>query len=89
MRKRSGAQWLLPIVVIAWLAIRELRKPADERTWHGEIAGMVPYDLRPPSIERVRQSWWSPESERLLTPQVFGVGWAINVGRLARLVGLA
>jgi hypothetical protein len=80
---------LLPIVVIAWLAIRELRKPADERTWHGEIAGLVPYDLRPPSLERVRQSWWNPESERLLTPQVFGVGWAINVGRLARLVGLA
>jgi hypothetical protein len=89
MRKRSGAQWLLPIAVIGWLVVRELRKPADERTWHGEIAGLVPYDLRPPSVERFRSSWWDPESERLLTSQVFGVGWAINLGRVARLVGLA
>jgi hypothetical protein len=88
MEIRLRARWLVPLVIFAGLAIYELRKPADQRTWHGEIAGVVPYDLRPPSIERVRRSLWDPESERLLTPQVFGVGWAINLGRLARLVGL-
>jgi hypothetical protein len=89
MRKRSGAQLLVPVVVIGWLIVRELRKPANERTWHGEIAGVVPYDLRPPSVDRFRHSWWNPDSDRLLTSQVFGVGWAINLGRLARIVGLA
>ena len=82
-------RWLVPFALIGWLVIRELQKPADQRTWHGELGGVVPYDLRPPSVARFRHSWWDPESEQLLTPQVFGVGWAINLGRLARLAGLA
>lgn len=89
MKTGTVARWLVPLLVIGGLVIRVLQKPADQRTWHGEIAGVVPYDLRPPSRERVRRSWWDPESDRLLTPQVFGLGWAINLGRLARLVGLA
>lgn len=89
MSKGSALRWLVPFAVVGWLVVRELQKPADQRTWHGEIGGVVPYDLRPPSVERFRRSWWNPESERLLTPQVIGVGWAINLGRLARLAGLA
>ena len=67
----------------------ELRKPRGERAWHGKVARVVPYDLRPPTPQRIRDRWWNPEDERLFTGQVFGVGWSVNVGRLARIVGLA
>jgi hypothetical protein len=64
---------------------QELRKPAGEREWVGKLGGVVPYDLRPPTLERVIAEWWSPEDPRILMPHSFGVGWGINVGRLVRL----
>jgi hypothetical protein len=71
--------------LLAAAAATELRKPAGERTWHGRLGGFVPYDLRPPTLERLRAAWWNPDEPRILTDRVFGVGWAINLGRLARL----
>jgi uncharacterized membrane protein len=65
--------------------IQELTKPADERTWHGQIL-YVPYDFRVPTLDRIRQRWWNPDDPRLLTPKVFGLGWAVNVGRLVELI---
>lgn len=67
----------------------ELAKPPAERTWTGRISGLVPYDLRPPTLQRFRDSWWDPDGSSIITRQAFGVGWTVNVGRLARLVGLA
>jgi Family of unknown function (DUF5808) len=64
---------------------QELRKPAGEREWVGKLGGVIPYDLRPPTLERVIAEWWSPEDPRILMPHSFGVGWGINVGRLVRL----
>jgi hypothetical protein len=89
MKHVTNGRWLAPLLVIGGLVVWELRKPADQRTWHGEVAGVVPYDLRPPTLDRFRRSWWDPESARLLPPQVFGLGWSINLGRVARLIGLA
>jgi hypothetical protein len=71
--------------VVAAVA-RELRRPPEEREWHGRLAGLVPYDLRPPTVARVRDRWWNPEDDRLFTEQVFGVGWSLNLARLARLL---
>jgi hypothetical protein len=71
--------------LLAAAVTSELRKPAGESTWHGRLAGFVPYDLRPPTLERLRAAWWNPEEPRIFTDRVFGVGWAINLGRLARL----
>ena len=65
--------------------VQELAKPADERTWHGRIA-YVPYDFRIPTVDRLLQSWWNPDDPRLLTPRTFGLGWAVNVGRLVSLI---
>lgn len=64
---------------------QELRKPASDRTWTGELGGIVPYDLRRPTPARLRAKFWSPDEPRILTPHVWGVGWALNVGRLAEL----
>jgi hypothetical protein len=71
-------------LVVAAVA-QELRKPESERTWHGRIGGLVPYDFRPPTLERFRQAWWNPDDPRIFTDRAFGVGWAVNLGRVARL----
>ena len=55
---------------------------------HGELFGFVPYDFRMPSVDRARAHIWNPESPRILTPTTFGVGWTVNLGRLARLAHL-
>jgi hypothetical protein len=61
--------------------VQELKRPTDERTWHGSIIG-VPYDFRPPTVERVKERVWNPEDKRIFTPHVFGVGWTLNLYRL-------
>ena len=67
-----------------WLAFfaaiyQELKKPPAERTWHGKVAGVVPYDFRLPDLQRVRNAYWNPESDVLFTEQVVGVGWSVNL----------
>lgn len=74
---------------LTWLALfgalyQELRKPAEQRTWHGRLFGAVPYDFRIPSWEQVRTAYWNPSSERVFTDRVFGVGWAVNIPVAAR-----
>jgi hypothetical protein len=67
-----------------WLAFfgaiyQELKKPAAERTWHGKVAGIVPYDFRVPDLQRVREAYWNPDSDVLFTEKVIGVGWSVNL----------
>lgn len=77
---------LVAFVLVVGALAKELRTPVDQRTWHGELLGFVPYDLRPPTLARLRAAWWNPTDERLFTPRAFGVGWAVNFGRLRRMV---
>ena len=55
---------------------------------HGELFGFVPYDFRMPTVERARAQTWSPGSSRVLAATSFGVGWSLNLGRVARLARL-
>jgi hypothetical protein len=64
----------------------ELSKPEAERTWHGRVLGVVPYDFRPPTWERIRTAYWNPESDLLFSERVFGVGWAVNLYRAKTLL---
>ena len=73
--------------LVAAAVTEELRKPPRRRHWHGRIARLVPYDLRPPTLARVRASLWDPKGA-FFTPPAFGVGWSLNLGRLARRLGL-
>ena len=57
---------------------QQLRRPLNERTWHGTIAG-VPYDFRPPTPEKLRNTFWNKNTARVLVPQAFGVGWSVNL----------
>lgn len=75
---------LKTIRTIAWIATiaaiyQELRKPPAERTWHGKVGGFIPYDFRIPTWERIRSSYWNPESDQVFTERVVGVGWGVNI----------
>ncbi|HEV8229403.1 MAG TPA: hypothetical protein VGQ86_05545 [Candidatus Limnocylindria bacterium] len=77
------------IRTLAWMAFfaaiyQELRKPPEARTWHGKVAGVVPYDFRLPTIDKLRDAYWDPDSERVFSENVFGVGWAVNLPTAAR-----
>jgi hypothetical protein len=64
----------------------ELSKPEAERTWHGKVVGVVPYDFRPPTWQRIREAYWNPESDALFSDRVFGVGWAVNLYKAKTLM---
>jgi hypothetical protein len=72
-------------LVVAAVAT-ELAKPEADRTWNGRVVGLVPYDFRPPTWERIRNAYWNPASDRLFSDRVFGVGWAINLHRARTLL---
>ncbi len=76
---------------LAWMALvgaiyQELRKPPEQRTWHGRVAGAIPYDFRLPTFERVREAYWDPASDRVFSDKVIGVGWAVNIPTAARKI---
>jgi hypothetical protein len=86
-RPTIGDIWKLALAFIGAIAIvQELRKPPDERTWHGKVSNLVPYDFRLPTVERARLTYWNPDGP-LLSGKAFGVGWAFNFGALMKLVG--
>lgn len=72
-----------------WVALvaaiyQELKKQPEERTWHGKVAGAVPYDFRVPTLEKFREAYWAPETDRVFSDRVIGVGWAVNIPVAAR-----
>ena len=84
-RGRHGLRDLVKLIGLVLLTasiIREMRLPKEERTWHGLVFGKVPYDLRPPTLERVKSVMWNPENSHILVPTVFGVGWTVNLAAL-------
>lgn len=65
---------------------QEMSRPEAEREWHGMVGGLVPYDFRPPTWERIRAAYWNPDDTRLLVPRVLGVGWSLNFARARSLM---
>jgi hypothetical protein len=79
--------WRLALLLIGVVAIiQELRKPSEERTWHGKVAGFVPYDFRKLSVDRIRETYWNPDGP-VVSGKAWGVGWAPNFGAVKRLIG--
>jgi hypothetical protein len=71
-------------VLVAAAIVDAVRK----QRLHGELFGFVPYDFRVPDVDRARRRTWNPDSSRVLAPTTFGVGWSVNLGRIARLAGI-
>ena len=44
---------------------QEMQKAPSDRTWTGMVFGVVPYDFRPPTWERLRDAFWNPDDPRL------------------------
>jgi hypothetical protein len=89
MRSLRNARRMLRLVgfgLVVAAVVTELRKPEFHRTWEGRVFGVVPYDFRPPTWERIRDAYWNPESDRLFSDRVFGVGWAVNFHRAMTLM---
>lgn len=83
--------WLIRTAIIGAVVgaiYSELRKPPADRTWHGKLLGVVPYDFRLPTIERLRQAYWNPRSPKLFTDRPFGVGWSVNIPTALRRLGV-
>lgn len=53
----------------------------------GRVLGM-PYELLPPTAERVASRWWDPMNPHIIVPRLFGLGWTVNFGALAVALGL-
>ena len=75
------------VVRLLWLTVvgAAIADAVRNERSYGELFGFVPYDFRVPTIERARARTWNPTSQRILTPTTFGVGWSVNLGRVARL----
>ena len=76
------------ITLILLAVCQEIEKPKEERKWHGTVAGLIPYDFRLPTMEKFREAYWNPYESRIFTPEVFGVGWAINFYALLERLSL-
>lgn len=87
LRRLRRLTKLVGIGLIVAAISQEMAKPEAERTWQGRVLGIVPYDFRPPTWERIRAAYWNPEDSRLFTERVLGVGWAINLHRAGVLLG--
>lgn len=91
-RNEAGSlMWLIKMAAVGAFAgavYTELRKPPEQRTWHGKLLGFVPYDFRMPSFEQIRQAYWNPRSPKVFTDRPLGVGWAINIPTALRRLGV-
>jgi hypothetical protein len=82
-RKKTGSPinfifGLLTMIYVVIAITQQLQRPKEERTWYGKIAG-IPYDFRIPTGERFRAAYWNKGTSQIFLPQVFGIGWAINM----------
>lgn len=83
--------WIIRMAVLGALvgAIwHELSKPPAERTWNGRLLGFVPYDLRLPTLTRLRDSYFNTRSAALFTSQPVGVGWSVNIAAVLKRLGI-
>jgi hypothetical protein len=77
---------LAVVALVVGAVATELAKPEEERNWHGRVLGVVPYDFRVPSWDKIRDAYWNPSSDRLFSDRVFGVGWAVNLYKAKTLL---
>jgi hypothetical protein len=49
----------------------------------GRFLGL-PYDLRRPTLARIRDELWNPRERRILVPKAFGWGYGLNLAALVR-----
>ena len=79
--------WRLVLAIVGVVAvIQQMRKTPHERTWHGKVADLIPYDFRKPTVERFKEAYWNPDGP-ILPGKPWGVGWAFNFGAVKKRLG--
>ena len=68
----------LLVIYVGVAIVEQLRRPSEDRAWHGQIAG-IPYDFRLPTAERIRATYWNKDTAQMLMPKAFGIGWTGNL----------
>lgn len=79
MKRLRQLLYLVAVGLVAAAVYQELQKPPEERTWHGRLFGIIPYDFRVPTLESVREAYWNPSNPNLFSDRVLGVGWGVNL----------
>ena len=74
--------------LLAWAIATELKKDPKDRQWHGELAGVVPYDFRIPTPDKIKKTYWDTGSDQVIKRSAFGVGWTVNFAVIARFFGI-
>lgn len=78
--------WRVALALLGVVAVvQELRKPPEQRTWHGKVADVVPYDFRMPTIDRFTDTYWNPDGP-VVSSKFWGVGWSPNFGAIKQLL---
>jgi hypothetical protein len=85
-RKFKTIVRIVTLATVVAAVKQELEKPEGQRDWHGTVGGVVPYDFRAPTAEKIKSTLFDPDNDRIIVPQVWGVGWTLNLGRLWRLI---
>jgi len=87
----DALMWLIRTAIVGAVLgalYTELRKAPEDRTWNGKLLGVIPYDFRIPTVERLRQAYWNPRSPKMFTDRPFGVGWSVNIPTVMRRLGV-
>ena len=79
-----GVVTLVGLGMLVAAILKELQLAPEQRTWHGTLLGLVPYDLRPPTPGRFARTFWNPDQSAIVVPTAFGVGWSVNAAGLLR-----
>ena len=75
----AGAATALTAAAIS----QELAKPREKRTWKGRVAG-IPYSFRLDEWADAANEYWNPDSDKILTEHVIGLGWGVNFAALVQ-----
>jgi hypothetical protein len=75
---RNIIGFTLLLLLVGAAIVQQLQQTPEERTWNGKIAG-IPYDFRLPTVDRIRDTFWNKNTSKIFLPQVFGIGWSINL----------
>ena len=87
MRRRNRVIWRIGLLLAVVAVLDQIGRRPEDRDWHGRVLG-VPYDFRLPTVDRLRARLWNSDDERVIVPQVVGIGWTINLYQLRRRVQL-
>lgn len=66
------------VAAVGAAVAEQLRLPPEERTWKGEIVG-IPYNFTIPAIKDLQKTFWNKETDEILLPRRFGMGWDLNL----------